>query len=100
MTRMESEKETMVTMVALYCRGNHDDPSPCHRCTDLISYANGRLDACPFGESKGSCRRCSVHCYDDEHRVSMSEVMRYSGPRMIIHHPLMALRHIFDSRWE
>ena len=100
MTRIESEKETMVTMVVLYCRGNHDDPSPCHRCTDLIFYANGRLDACPFGESKGSCRRCSVHCYDDEHRVFMSEVMRYSGPRMIIHHPLMALRHIFDSRWE
>jgi len=100
MTRIESEKETMATMVTLYCRGNHDGLSLCHRCTDLILYADGRLDGCPFGDSKGACRGCSVHCYDEEHRAYMSEVVRYSGPRMILHHPLMAFRYILDSRWE
>lgn len=73
MTRIESEKETMVTMVVLYCRGNHDDPSPCHRCTDLIFYANGRLDACPFGELRD-------HVGDAAFIVMMMSIV-YSCPR-------------------
>ena len=25
-------------------------------------------------------------------------VMRYAGPRMLYHHPVLALRHLFDDR--
>lgn len=30
-------------------------------------------------------------------RDRVKAVMRYAGPRMIIHHPLMALRHMLDN---
>ena len=28
------------------------------------------------------------------------KVMRYSGPRMIFHHPVMALRHVIENKRE
>jgi hypothetical protein len=31
-------------------------------------------------------------------REKVKEVMRYSGPRMLLHHPILALRHVFDGR--
>jgi hypothetical protein len=31
-------------------------------------------------------------------REQMRAVMRYSGPRMILAHPVMALRHVLDAR--
>ena len=30
-------------------------------------------------------------------RKKIREVMRFSGPRMIFHHPVMAVRHLIDS---
>ena len=33
-------------------------------------------------------------------RKKIREVMRFSGPRMIFHHPVMAVRHLIDSRKE
>jgi hypothetical protein len=31
-------------------------------------------------------------------RENIRKVMRYAGPRMIYHHPIMALRHLLDGR--
>jgi hypothetical protein len=33
-------------------------------------------------------------------REKIREVMRFSGPRMIFHHPIMAIRHLIESRRE
>ena len=30
-------------------------------------------------------------------RARIREVMRYAGPRMLLSHPLMALRHLLDG---
>jgi hypothetical protein len=30
-------------------------------------------------------------------RERIREVMRYSGPRMLLSHPLMAIRHLIDG---
>jgi hypothetical protein len=33
-------------------------------------------------------------------REKIREVMRFSGPRMIFHHPIMAIRHLIECRRE
>jgi hypothetical protein len=31
-------------------------------------------------------------------RERMRQVMRFAGPRMILFHPIMAIRHLWDER--
>ena len=60
----------------------------------MAEYAEERLSRCRFGERKPTCRLCKVHCYRTDMRLKMKEVMRYSGPRMIFYHPVIAMRHL------
>ena len=71
-------------------------PSLCPQCQALLDYAHQRLEHCKFGEDKPSCTRCPVHCYKPAMREQIRQVMRYSGPRMLLHDPIMAIRHLWD----
>ena len=71
-------------------------PSLCPQCQALLDYAHQRLEHCKFGEDKPSCTRCPVHCYKPAMREQILQVMRYSGPRMLLHDPIMAIRHLWD----
>lgn len=42
----------------------------------------------------------SVHCYQPQMREQIRQVMRYSGPWMLFHHPVMAIRHLIESHKE
>ena len=44
---------------------------------------------------KSFCSVCPVHCYSKDMRAQVREVMRYSGPRMLLHYPLTTLRHMW-----
>ena len=68
----------------------------CPQCQALLDYAHKRLEHCKFGENKPSCTRCPVHCYKPAMREQIRQVMRYSGPRMLLHDPIMAIRHLWD----
>lgn len=99
--KREREKKTVLLMIRLYCRKKHGTKAePCPDCKALSEYAARRSDNCPFMESKTFCSNCKVHCYKPEMREKIREVMRYSGPRMIIHHPIMAIRHVVESKKE
>ena len=56
-----------------------------------------RLDKCPFLEGKTTCANCPVHCYKSDMREKVREVMRYSGPRMTLRHPILAVFHLIDG---
>ena len=71
-------------------------PPLCPQCQALLDYAHRRLEHCKFGEDKPSCTRCPVHCYKPAMREQIRQVMRYSGPRMLMHDPIMAIRHLWD----
>ena len=71
-------------------------PPLCPQCQALLDYAHKRLEHCKFGEDKPSCTRCPVHCYKPAMREQIRQVMRYSGPRMLLHDPIMAIRHLWD----
>ena len=96
--RLSREKQTISSMVALYCRGHHGPQEGlCADCAALVNYAFCRLDRCPFGEKKTPCARCQVHCYGPTMRMHIKEVMRYAGPRMLYRHPILALLHQWDK---
>ena len=99
MTRTERERATVESMIRLYCRRNHEGKEGrlCPECASLLAYASQRLTACPFGESKPVCVACSVHCYRADMRERIRAVMRWSGPRMLLRHPYLALMHLADS---
>jgi hypothetical protein len=96
--RILSEKKTIAKMMVVYCKGNsHPSPHLCPDCQLLLNYAHKRLDSCQFGEKKSFCEQCPVHCYKQDMRVKIKQVMRFSGPRMLIHDPPLAIKHLILS---
>ena len=85
----------MEMMVKLWCRKKEHCRELCGECVELVSYAAARLERCPHGEKKPTCRKCPIHCYAPRQRERMREVMRWAGPRMILYHPVEALRHLW-----
>ena len=95
------EKLLVSQMIALYCRKKHRVKGGlCPSCRELDEYAKMRSDKCPFMETKTFCSNCKVHCYKPEMREKIREVMRFSGPRMVFHHPVTAVRHVIESKRE
>ena len=100
MSNIEREKHTVERMIKLYCRDKEGNRVLCHNCEELREYALCRLSNCPYGEKKGSCKYCKIHCYKPEMREKIREVMRYAGPRMILYHPIDAVRHLIKEMRE
>ena len=99
-SKREKEKEIVTLMISLYCRKHHGGKTLCPECAALDSYARQRSDYCPFMESKTFCSNCKVHCYKPDMREQIRMVMRYSAPRMLFHHPIMAIQHLIESKKE
>ena len=97
-SKREREKKTVALMIRLYCRKKHGSKELCPECAALTEYAMMRSDKCPFMETKTFCSNCRIHCYRKDMREKIREVMRFSGPRMNFHHPVMAIRHVIESK--
>jgi predicted amidophosphoribosyltransferase len=96
--RIQREKQTIEAMLQIYCSAHHGSRQElCDDCAQLLSYAQQRLDVCPFQEEKPACNHCTVHCYASEKRERVKAVMRYAGPRMLWHHPWLSLMHMLDK---
>ncbi|MGM0126412.1 hypothetical protein IGI37_003841 [Enterococcus sp. AZ194] len=88
---IREEMKLVSCMIELYYKHNKGDV-PENR---MASYAEQRLLFCQFGEEKTTCQKCPVHCYQEVYRTQMKQIMRYSGPRMLLVHPILTLRHGF-----
>ncbi|MDD7559569.1 MAG: nitrous oxide-stimulated promoter family protein [Porphyromonas sp.] len=97
MGRIEREKKIVSLMIRLYCKKKEGHRELCESCRALEAYALARLERCPFGEKKTACQSCKVHCYNPKMRAKIKEVMRFSGPRMILMAPGEALRHLLAT---
>ena len=98
------EADVMAEMIALYCRGHghahrtaeaDGAPALCPDCRRLLDYAHDRIIRCPRMDVKSFCSACPVHCYSHDMRERIRAVMRWSGPRMLLHRPIMTLRHMW-----
>lgn len=100
-SKREREKSTVTRMIRIYCHKKHGTKNTlCPDCAALSRYAMQRSDKCPFMETKTFCSNCRVHCYKPEMREKIRAVMRFSGPRMLFYHPIMAVRHVIESKKE
>lgn len=100
-SKREREKRIVSQMIALYCKKKHGASGTlCPDCAALDAYAKQRSDKCPFMETKTFCSNCKVHCYKPEMREKIRDVMRFSGPRMMFHHPVTAVRHVIETKKE
>lgn len=101
--RLAREEKTIAAMIALYCRDHHGTGASdageglCPDCAELLDYARVRLDKCRYGAEKPTCAKCETHCYKPAMRERVREVMRYSGPRMLKKHPVLAVAHLVDG---
>lgn len=92
------EAKTVNKMIHMYCAAKHGTSrSLCTACDELNEYAQKRLSYCKFGNNKPTCEKCPVHCYTPQMRARIKEVMKYAGPRMILHHPFLAFSHLFKG---
>ena len=99
--------------VQLYCNGHHKDrqrrplmsigvnegcyrrvPMLCEDCAALQVYAEKRRAFCPL-DPKPMCKKCPTHCYKDDRRQQIREVMRYSGKKSIQRGRLDLVYHYF-----
>jgi hypothetical protein len=98
MDHLARERLTMSKMVGMYCSSHHaTDGELCEDCSIFLHYAEVRLDKCPYGQEKPTCSNCPVHCYKSQYRAKARQIMRYSGPRMLLRHPILAIAHKLDG---
>lgn len=102
----------------IYCRGVHTDavrmplvsdgaelgvygdalPVVCAECAELLRYAEKRRAFCPK-DPKPFCSYCDTHCYKPDMREQVREVMRYAGPRSMLHgHAVDGIKHLIEGR--
>ena len=104
--KRQKEQHVVEEMIRLYCRKNHPKKEDrqagqiCPVCQELLDYARLRSEKCPFMEEKTFCANCKVHCYKPEMREQIRQVMRFSGPRMLLYHPVLAVWHLICSKKE
>ncbi|WP_095498127.1 nitrous oxide-stimulated promoter family protein [Paraferrimonas haliotis] len=94
---LAKEYKTIEAMVAIYCKAHHSS-QPCEECQQFLAFAHKKLVRCPYGEDKPTCAKCPIHCYKPDMRAKAKTIMRFAGPRMLIHHPVMAIRHLLAER--
>ena len=100
--KRKKEQRVVEEMIRLYCRRHHGESDRrggelCPSCRELADYAWSRSEKCPFMENKTFCSNCRVHCYQPEMRERIRQVMRFSGPRMLLYHPVLAVWHLACS---
>lgn len=95
--KREREIKVVNLMIGIYCHKKHltKKGELCEDCKKLSEYATLRTQKCPFMETKTFCSRCKVHCYRPDMKAKIKEVMKFSGPRMMIYHPILAIKHGF-----
>ena len=103
--KRKRQKEIMLVsqMIKLYCHKNHTNQNGkelCDECQELIEYACERSEKCRFMKNKTFCSNCRIQCYSPEMKKRIQKVRRYSGPRIIIYHPLLCLRHVITGAKE
>lgn len=81
-------------MIRLYCHRFEGNNDLCVDCRQVLDYAMTRLDHCKYGNGKPTCKKCPVHCYRPDMKDRIRQIMRWSGPRMIIYHPIAAIKHL------
>lgn len=67
--------KTLLRMLQLYCGDQHQGVNPV-------------------------CSQCMVHCYQPAQRNKIRQVMRFSGPKMLVRSPILTVRYMYRKRFK
>jgi hypothetical protein len=96
--RLSRERRTIRCMIEINCRRRHRTKEGlCAECQPLLDYAIQRIDKCPYRDEKPTCAQCSIHCYKPDLRLQMRQVMKETGPWMMLYHPVLTFLHMRDG---
>lgn len=96
--KKQKELDIVSKMIEIYCKLNHQtDGKLCEECQEILDYSKQRIERCPFTGTKTFCASCKVHCYKPDMKDKIKEVMRFSGPRLILYYPREVFLHAVDS---
>ena len=97
--KQSKELEVVELMIRLYCRKKHQcKDGLCTECNELLEYVKFRRNKCPWGDKKPFCSNCKIHCYKSEMRERIKNVMRFAGPRIVFRHPIIAVKHLIETK--
>lgn len=111
--KLGRDLKILAIFIELYCQHNHKEVARdvvnlrthdvkriagreitlCPGCTQLLTHAFVKRSHCPMSP-KPACKHCPVHCYHPRYRAAISEVMRFSGQRMVMRGRLDYLLHL------
>ena len=96
---LAKEQEIIDLMISIHCKGmKHEriNGRLCAECAELQEYTVERNRQCPFllTQTKTFCQFCEAHCYASKQREAIRVAMRYAGPRMFWHRPVIAVKHL------
>ena len=97
MQQKEKDKRVILLMISIYCKAQHHTNDLCENCKTILEYSYKKIDNCPLGNKKVTCKKCKIHCYSKEQKEEVRKIMKYSGPRMIIYHPIIAIKHLLKE---
>lgn len=96
--KAREDLKTVEYMIKLYCRAKHRRRDGlCEDCAELLDYVKARRARCPFGDNKTFCSNCKIQCYKPSMKEKISEVMKYSGPRLMFYNPKLVFKHIAET---
>lgn len=116
--KVAKDTRTLADLIEIYCAGQHREvaripavtdaarlgvygkktPVLCAECEAHLAYGEKRRAFCPK-DPKPFCANCDVHCYRSEEREWQRQMMRYSGPRSMLHgHAIDGIKHVVETR--
>ena len=93
------EKENISTTFGVYCNANHGttDKKLCPKCTALLTTVMLKMQRCPYGIAKPICDACETPCFGENPTKEFRAIMKSGQKKMLLSHPLMAVKHKLAS---
>lgn len=91
------ELRIVTWMVHYFCKKKHHNKGLCSNCSALLEYAESRINNCPIKDKKTVCSNCKIHCYRPEMRQKIKDVMRFSGPRLLLFKPVWGFEYLIKK---
>ncbi|MDO5028056.1 MAG: nitrous oxide-stimulated promoter family protein [Bacillota bacterium] len=92
--KIEKKKEILRLMVEIYKKAH---PDQAEDLLALETYAIDKMTNCPNKNKNIVCKSCTIHCYQKEQRQQIKKIMRFSGPRMLVLHPILTIEYFFGQ---
>ena len=90
-----NEKINIKKTLGIYCNQKHNtkDGHLCPKCTAMLTTILLKMKQCKYGSTKPICDHCDSLCFGSEYNKIFMEAMTTTGKKMLVKHPVMAIKH-------